>query len=127
MPPIPDHPHADADPVAPRRVLAWVELLRGALVARDELLVLELFGRREARLAPRDVLEEALALARAPAGSLRAPLALLRFAWMVQRLDAAGEPLPGTARPAAGYGDAGADAAAPAAQLELAWPRRHLA
>ena len=123
MPPTPPRPPDAVDAITPRRVLLWLDLLRRGIGARDEMFVWELFGYREARLAPRAVLEEALALARAPAGSLRAPIALLRFAWMVQRLDAAGEPMPGISAGGAGYDADPPDAAGPAAQLELAWPR----
>lgn len=118
-PPRPPDPEPHAA-VTPRRVLHWLDLLRRGVVARDEMFVWELFGYREARAAPRAVLEEALVLARAPAGSLRAPLALLRFAWVVQRLDEAGEPLPGEATPPEVDSAAAAEAAA---QLELPWTR----
>lgn len=119
-PPRPPRPPDPADPVTPERVLRWLDLLRLGIGARDEMFVWELFGYREARAAPRAVLEEALALVRAPAGSLRAPLALLRFAWAVRHLDAAGEPMPGAAAPdSARAGDGGGAGE----QLELAWPR----
>ena len=107
MPPTPPRLSPRVDACDPRRVLAWLDHLRSAVVRRDEAAVRDLLARREAR-----------ALARAPAGSLRAPLALLRFAWVAQRLDAAGERMPGTAPAAAGY-----HVQAPAAQLALAWPR----
>ena len=122
MPPTPPRPVPTDDAVAPRRVLAWLDLLRHGIAARDEMFVWELFGYREARLAPRALLEEALALARAPRASVRAPVELLRFAWVVERLAEAGEPMPGRV-PALDEPPA-PDAGTPDAQLELAWPGR---
>lgn len=120
------------DPLTPSRVLAWLDLLRSGVAARDEVFVWELLGYRASRAVPREVLEEALALVRAPFGSFRAPMVLLRFAYVMQRLAEAGEPLPGTGeprdRPSAGGGQ-GAEAndddpEATSPQLELTWPSR---
>ena len=125
MPPASPRPHASEDAVTPWRMLAWLDLLRDGVAARDQMRIWELLGHREARLAPRALLEEALALARAPAASVRAPVELLRYAWVVERLAEAGEAMPGLApsvdadeEPAASHGSPSV------VQLEFAWPRR---
>ena len=109
-------PERTAEPVSPVQLLDWLDELRRAVRARDPGTVQRLLDCREANWAPRDVREEALGMAGLPTASLRAPLALLRFAHQLQQLVRAGEPMPGVGRPA---GDA--RLAGPEPQLELVW------
>ena len=112
-------PGAAASGVSPAAVLEWLEAVRRAIVRRDVGAVARLLARREAGATPRELREEALALAAASSRSLRAPVALLRFAHQVRQLADAGEPMPG-----AGPRRARRRGEAVPAQLELPWPGR---
>lgn len=105
--------------MSPAAVLEWLEAVRRAIVRRDAGAVGRLLARREAGAVPRQLREEALALAAASPRSLRAPVALLRFAHQVRQLADAGEPMPG-ALPR----QARRDGEALPPQLELLWPGR---
>ena len=74
-------------------LLDYLDRLWEAVKARDAQTVEAMFAERLAAQLPRDVMEESLAIARAPAGSLRAPVRLLRFYHISVRLLAdAGRP-----------------------------------
>ena len=111
-------PGAASSGVSPAAVLEWLEAARRAIGRRDAGAVARLLARREAGSVPRQVREEALAMAAAAPRSLRAPVALLRFAHQVRQLADAGEPMPGAGRPAR------RGAGALPAQLELPWRGR---
>ena len=112
--------------ISPADVLEWLEAVRRAVARRDPGAVERLLARREAGLVSRVVREEALALARQPPQSFRAPVALLRLAYQIQRLAESGEAIPGAARAPEGSGRPTEGAAFGAAQLELPWPRNAL-
>jgi len=60
-------------------MLAYLEELCAALLGHDAVQVHRLLADPHARALPRQVREEAIALSRASAGSLRAPIHTLRF------------------------------------------------
>ena len=116
-------PADEACGISPADVLEWLEAVRRAVARRDPGAVERLLARREAGVVSRVVREEALSLARHSPQSFRAPVALLRLAYQVQRLAESGEGLPG-ALGAAGEGGRGvAGGADGPAQLELPWSR----
>lgn len=60
-------------------MLAYLEDLCGALIAHDSVAIQRLLAHPLARSLPRQVREEAIAISRANATSLRAPIQTLRF------------------------------------------------
>jgi hypothetical protein len=76
----------DADEVAPRGILLFLESLYHAVIVRDERLIRSLLARSYAMHLPREVREEALAHASLPSSSLRAPIQLLRFRHRMSQL-----------------------------------------
>ena len=69
------------------RMLAYVDALYDAVQDRDEPEVRALLAQGDATHLPREVREEALALLPEPVGSLRAPIRLLRFEFVLTQLD----------------------------------------
>jgi hypothetical protein len=97
-------------------MLAYLEDLCGALIAHDTDAIQRLLAHPLARSLPRQVREEAIAIGRASAASLRAPIQTLRFYHQTLQLGAPGQDTqpsePTVSEPAAGdaAGDADSDA-----------------
>ena len=71
-------------------MLAYLEDLCGALIAHDADAIQRLLAHPLARSLPRQVREEAIAISRATAASLRAPIQTLRFYHQTLQLGAPG-------------------------------------
>jgi hypothetical protein len=71
-------------------MLAYLEDLCGALIAHDTDAIQRLLAHPLARSLPRQVREEAIAISRATAASLRAPIQTLRFYHQTLQLGAPG-------------------------------------
>jgi hypothetical protein len=96
-------------------MLAYLEDLCGALIAHDTDAIQRLLAHPLARSLPRPVREEAIAISRASAASLRAPIQTLRFYHQTLQLGPPGQDTqpsePTVSDPAAGdSNDAGSDA-----------------
>jgi hypothetical protein len=72
-------------------MLAYLEDLCGALIAHDTDAIQRLLAHPLARSLPRQVREEAIAISRASAASLRAPIQTLRFYHQTLQLGAPGQ------------------------------------
>jgi hypothetical protein len=72
-------------------MLAYLEDLCGALIAHDADAIQRLLAHPLARSLPRQVREEAIAISRASAASLRAPIQTLRFYHQTLQLGAPGQ------------------------------------
>jgi hypothetical protein len=72
-------------------MLAYLEDLCGALIAHDTDAIQRLLAHPLARSLPRQVREEAIAISRATAASLRAPIQTLRFYHQTLQLGAPGQ------------------------------------
>jgi hypothetical protein len=72
-------------------MLAYLEDLCGALIAHDPDAIQRLLAHPLARSLPRPVREEAIAISRASAASLRAPIQTLRFYHQTLQLGAPGQ------------------------------------
>jgi hypothetical protein len=72
-------------------MLAYLEDLCGALIAHDTDAIQRLLAHPLARSLPRPVREEAIAISRATAASLRAPIQTLRFYHQTLQLGAPGQ------------------------------------
>ena len=72
-------------------MLAYLEDLCGALIAHDPDAIQRLLAHPLARSLPRQVREEAIAISRASAASLRAPIQTLRFYHQTLQLGAPGQ------------------------------------
>ena len=87
-------------------MLAYLEDLCGALIAHDADAIQRLLAHPLARSLPRPVREEAIAISRANAASLRAPIQTLRFYHQTLQLGAPGQDTqasePAAGEPAAG-------------------------
>jgi hypothetical protein len=80
------------DPLAGFR--AYLDEIEQAVLRRDAMRITALLRKRTATHLPREVREELLFLARAPGGSLRAPVHFLRFQHRMTQLALGGEHLP---------------------------------
>jgi hypothetical protein len=80
------------DPLANFR--AYLDEIEQAVLRRDAMRITALLRKRRATHLPREVREELLFLARAPSGSLRAPVQFLRFQHRMTQLAMGGERLP---------------------------------
>jgi len=87
-------------------MLAYLEDLCGALIAHDPDAIQRLLAHPLARSLPRQVREEAIAISRASAASLRAPIQTLRFYHQTLQLGAPGQNAE-PSEPAAGETGAG--------------------
>ena len=87
-------------------MLAYLEDLCGALIAHDTDVIQRLLAHPLARSLPRQVREEAIAISRASAASLRAPIQTLRFYHQTLQLGPPGQDTqpsePTVSEPAAG-------------------------
>jgi hypothetical protein len=87
-------------------MLAYLEDLCGALIAHDTDVIQRLLAHPLARSLPRQVREEAIAISRASAASLRAPIQTLRFYHQTLQLGPPGQDTqpsePTASEPAAG-------------------------
>ena len=72
-------------------MLAYLEDLCGALIAHDPDAIQRLLAHPLARSLPRQVREEAIAISRASAASLRAPIQTLRFYHQTLQMGAPGQ------------------------------------
>jgi hypothetical protein len=72
-------------------MLAYLEDLCGALIAHDTDAIQRLLAHPLARSLPRQVREEAIAISRASAASLRAPIQTLRFYHQTLQLGGPGQ------------------------------------
>jgi hypothetical protein len=72
-------------------MLAYLEDLCGALIAHDTDAIQRLLAHPLARSLPRQVREEAIAISRASAASLRAPIQTLRFYHQTLQMGAPGQ------------------------------------
>jgi hypothetical protein len=72
-------------------MLAYLEDLCGALIAHDADAIQRLLAHPLARSLPRQVREEAIAISRANAATLRAPIQTLRFYHQTLQLGAPGQ------------------------------------
>src|SRR5215469_7399374 len=93
-------------------MLAYLEELCTALLAHDAIAIHRLLANPLARSLPRQVREEAIAISRASASSLRAPIQTLRFYHQTLQLGES-DAGPGPAGGEKGEADADAHMAAP--------------
>jgi hypothetical protein len=88
-------------------MLAYLEDLCGALIAHDTDAIQRLLAHPLARSLPRQVREEAIAISRASAASLRAPIQTLRFYHQTLQLGAPGQETPAGEGEGEGEGESG--------------------
>jgi hypothetical protein len=72
---------------SPTTLMRLLDALYRAASERRLARVRELLLQAGATRIPRDVREDALVLARSPIGSMRAPIALLRYRFMLEQLE----------------------------------------